>query len=389
MGISVGLDELLAQTDAAFRARFGREAEAVAAAPGRVNLIGEHVDYNEGFVLPAAIDRYTLVAAARLAEPLVRVVSSAMPDGAAIWLDAPLEPAERRWDNYIRGVFAGFQARGVTLPGLDLWIESTVPVGGGLSSSAALEVAVATLLEGLTGLKLAPDDKALLCQRAEHDFADVPCGIMDQFASVYGRRDHALLLDCRSRQLDYVPLADPDVSLLVFDTKVQHDLVQGEYARRRGACRNAAAALGVASLRDLSAEVLQDGRDRLDEEPWRCARHVVTEIARTIEAARAMASSDWARVAELMYASHASLRDDYRVSCPELDCVVETARRLPDVYGCRMTGGGFGGCAVALVRTDRTAQVLAELTEAYRRQTGREPSAFVTRPADGARRLRG
>jgi galactokinase len=237
-------------------------------------------------------------------------------------------------------------------------------------------------------LRLPPDDKALLCQRAEHEFAGVPCGIMDQFASVYGRRDHALLLDCRSRHLDYVALTDPAVSLLVFDTKVHHDLVQGEYARRRAACRAAAAALGVASLRDLSNEPLQAGRGRLDEETWRCARHVVSEIARTLEAAREMANSNWARVADLMYASHASLRDDYRVSCRELDFVVEAARRLPDVLGCRMTGGGFGGCAVALVRTARTAHVLDELTGAYQRQTGREPSAFVTRPADGARLLR-
>ncbi len=386
--MSAALDELLAETDAAFLSQFGRRAEVVAAAPGRVNLIGEHVDYNEGFVLPAAIERYTLVAAARTPDPVVRVVSSAMPDGAAIWLDAPLEPAVRRWDNYVRGVFAGFQARGATLPGLDLLIESTVPVGGGLSSSAALEVAVATLLEALTGLKLPPDEKALLCQRAEHDFADVPCGIMDQFASVYGRRDHAILLDCRSLHLEFVPLADPAVSLLIFDTKVHHDLAQGEYARRRKACRKAALSLGVDSLRDVSMERLETERGRLDEETWHFAHHVVTEIERTLQAARAMAAADWPRVAELMYASHVSLRDDYRVSCPELDFVVATARGLPGVRGCRMTGGGFGGCAVALVRTSDSTEVMRELAAAYRQHTGREPAVFATRPADGARILR-
>ncbi len=387
--MSADLQELLARTDADFRARFGREPEAVAAAPGRVNLIGEHVDYNDGFVLPAAIERYALAAASRRPDPVLRLHSTALPSAVEVRLDQPLRPGEPRWAGYVTGVFAGFQGRGATPPGLDLLLASTVPVGGGLSSSAAVEVACATLLEALTGLRLPLDDKALLCQRAEHEFAGVPCGIMDQFASVYGRCDHALLLDCRSRKLDYVALADPEVSLLIFNTKVHHDLVQGEYARRRAACRTAADALGVASLRDLSAEQLQAGRGRLDEETWRCARHVVTEIARTVEAAQAMAASDWARVAELMHASHASLRDDYRVSCPELDFVVETARGLPDVLGCRMTGGGFGGCAVALVRTARTAQVLANLTDAYRRHTGREPSAFVTRPADGARRLRG
>ena len=387
--MSAALEELLAKTDADFLSMFGRRAEVVAAAPGRVNLIGEHVDYNDGFVLPAAIERYTLVAAARRPDAVVRMASGVMPGTVEFRLDAPLRPAEPRWANYARGVFAGVQARGTSPPGLDLLIESTVPVGGGLSSSAALEVAVATLLEALTGLKLPLDEKALLCQRAEHDFAGVPCGIMDQFASVHGRRDHALLLDCRSRQIDYVPLTDPAVALLIFDTKVHHDLVQGEYARRQAACRNTAAALGVRSLRDVPAEKLEAERGRLDAETYRCARHVVTEIARTVEAARAMASADWPRVAELMYASHASLRDDYRVSCPELDFVVEAARELPGVLGCRMTGGGFGGCAVALVRTEQTAEILSDLTAAYRRHIGRDPAAFVTRPADGACVLRG
>src|SRR5262245_40826798 len=222
--MSAALEELLAQTDADFLRAFGRPAETIAAAPGRVNLIGEHVDYNEGFVLPAAIERHALVAAARRPDPVVRALSSALPGAAEIRLDEPLRPGEPRWANYLRGVLAGFQSRGASLPGLDLLVASTVPVGGGLSSSAALEVACATLLEALTGLALQPDEKALLCQRAEHEFAGVPCGIMDQFASVHGRRDHALLLDCRSRHLNYVPLTDPAVSLLIFDTKVHHDL---------------------------------------------------------------------------------------------------------------------------------------------------------------------
>jgi galactokinase len=211
---------------------------------------------------------------------------------------------------------------------------------------------------------------------------------MDQFAAVLGRRDHALLLDCRSYFLDYVPLTDPAVSLLIFDTRVHHDLAQGEYARRRAACRDAASLLGVASLRDLGWDALERDWGKLDEESWRFARHVVTEIDRTLEAAVGMAASDWGLVGELLYASHDSLRDDYRVSCPELDLVVASARRLPGVFGCRMTGGGFGGCAVALVRTEETERVTHALTEAYRRQTGREPAAFVTRPADGARVLR-
>jgi galactokinase len=361
-----------------------RPAEIVSVAPGRVNLIGEHVDYNDGFVLPAAIERWTAIAAGRRKDHLVRVLSSAMKGSVDIHLDEPLQRSQPQWANYLRGVLAGFQSRGITLPGLDLVIETTVPIGGGLSSSAALEVAMATLLEQVTGHVFNPDDKALLCQRAEHDFAGVPCGIMDQFTAVHGRLDHLLLLDCRSRQIQYVPLLDPSVALLIIDTRVHHNLVEGEYAQRRAACRSAAETLGVASLRDLTEKELQQRKEKLSPEVFRRARHVVTEIARTVEAAEALAAANWSRVADLMCASHASLRDDYQVSCPELDFVAATANLLKGVLGCRMTGGGFGGCAVALVQAQQTEAVMNELAAAYRRHFGHDAALFVTRPVDGA-----
>jgi galactokinase len=260
-------------------------------------------------------------------------------------------------------------------------------LGGGLSSSAALEVATATLLETITGQKLDLVEKALLCQKAEHQYAGVPCGIMDQFISVMGRKDHLLLLDCRSRRTELVPMSDPSVSLLVTNTNVKHALTGGEYAKRRAQCEAGAKALGVASLRDATLATLEQGRGRMEDVVFRRARHVIGEIERTTQAAREIQASHWKAAGELMYASHYSLRDDYEVSCVELDAVVEIARGIGlegGVYGCRMTGGGFGGCTVALVKTEAVAAITKKLAEDYHRKTGIEASQFVSRPADGA-----
>jgi galactokinase len=266
-----------------------------------------------------------------------------------------------------------------------------VPLGGGLSSSAALEVATATLLEAITGQSLDPVAKALLCQQAEHQFAGVPCGIMDQFISVMGRQDHLLLLDCRSRQTELVPMIDPSVALLVTNTNVKHELTGGEYAQRRRQCEATAKALGLASLRDATLASLQQAKDRIDPVAFRRARHVVTEIERTSQTAKAIRASDWRRAGQLMYASHDSLRDDYEVSCAELDAVVEIARSLGrngGVYGCRMTGGGFGGCTVALVKTEAVAAITARISGDYQRKTGIAATIFESRPAAGAALLK-
>jgi galactokinase len=385
------LTELSKSTAAQFAKIHGRSPRWIAAAPGRVNVIGEHTDYNEGFVLPMAIERYTVIAAnpSAGAAPRAQLRSTGTNGGpVVIDLAGPPPPFARgAWANYPAGVLAGFLARGISPGGFDALIQSTVPLGGGLSSSAALEVATATLLEAMTGRTLEPVEKALLCQQAEHQYAGVPCGIMDQFVSVMGRKDHLLLLDCRSRRTELVPMTDPSVALLVTNTNVKHELGSGQYAARRAQCEAAAKALGVSSLRDATAVMLEQAKSRMEDVVFRRARHVIGEIGRTTQAAREIRASNWTTAGELMYASHYSLRDDYEVSCAELDAVVEIARGIGakgGVYGCRMTGGGFGGCAVALVKTDAIDSIMKKIGGDYRRKTGIEPALFVTRPAAGA-----
>lgn len=383
------LNELRDQTAADFERVYGHAPKWIAAAPGRVNVIGEHTDYNDGFVLPMAIDRYTMIAAAP-SQSASRIVlnSSSNDKPATIDLSQPLNPAPKgTWWNYPLGVIAGFRNLGATPAGFDAFIRSTVPLGGGLSSSAALEVATATLLESITGRKLDPVEKALLCQKAEHDYAGMPCGIMDQFISVMGRKDHLLLLDCKSRQTELVPLSDPAVSLLITNTNVKHELTGGEYAQRRAQCEQAAKTLGVQSLRFADMALLVRDKNKLDDVVFRRARHVIGEIERTTRAAKEFRAANWAEAGKLMYASHASLRDDYEVSCAELDAVVEIAQSIGSdggVIGCRMTGGGFGGCTVALVQTAQVDSISQRLAAEYEKRTKIKPTLFVSRPASGA-----
>ena len=384
----MSLQTLAQQTASDFVKAFGREPSWIAAAPGRVNIIGEHTDYNDGFVFPMAIERYTVIAAAPNNLPGITLRSAAGQGVAAIDLGRPLKPGPRgAWSNYPAGVIAGFIARNIVPAGFDAVIHSTVPLGGGLSSSASLEVATATLLEAVTGAKLDPVEKALLCQKAEHDYAGMPCGIMDQFISTLGQKDHVLLLDCRSRRTELVPFTDSTMAILITNTNVKHELTGSEYPTRRRQCEAAALALGVPSLRDATGELLERSRGKLDEVVYRRARHVIGEIARTPLAAAAIRRGDWAEAGTAMYASHASLRDDYEVSCSELDTVVDIARAIGPsggVFGCRMTGGGFGGCAVALVKTGSVDAVVATLGRQYEAATGIAPTMFVSRPAQGA-----
>lgn len=378
-----------------FTKTYGRKPHWIAAAPGRVNVIGEHTDYNDGFVFPMAIDRYTVIAAAPANNAAKRIQLRSTADGAPAEInpDHPFQPAKKgTWFNYPLGVIAGFAARGLKPGPFDALIHSTVPLGGGLSSSAALEVSTATLLEAMTGNKLDPVDKALLAQKAEHEYAGMPCGIMDQFISVMGRKDHILLLDCRSRKTELVPMTDPSVELLITNTNVKHELTGGEYARRRAQCEEAARALGVSSLRDADPAKLEQARAKMNETAYRRAKHVISEIERTVHAAEGVRASNWPTVGQLMYASHASLRDDYEVSCPELDAVVEVAQSIGPqggVFGCRMTGGGFGGCAVALVKADRVPAISERFAAEYEKRTRIKPTLFVSRPAAGATVLNG
>ena len=373
-----------------FQKRFGRSARYVVAAPGRVNLIGEHTDYNDGFVLPMAIDRYTVLAGDIADGEFTRVYSNLMDEQYDIPLVSGDVASLPVWTRYIRGVFDAYREEGINTPAFDVVIDSTVPLGGGLSSSASLEVATATLIETMTGQSVTPVRKALLCQLAEHRGAGVPCGIMDQFSSVLSQAGHLMLLDCRSQETQMVPMTDPSIKVLIINTNVKHELTGGEYAERRSQCEAAAKALGVPSLRDASLALLEEQQDRLDATLFRRARHVVSEIDRTTTAAAAIASARWDEVGELMVASHASLRDDYEVSCEELDLLVAAASDLGierGVIGSRMTGGGFGGCTVSLVKTDSVSSIAEEICDRYRKQTGIEATAFATLPAQGARVL--
>ena len=387
----MSLDVMATRAAQLFARCFGHPPRWLVAAPGRVNLIGEHTDYNDGFVLPMAIRRYILMAADTNTRRQVTLHSETTGETATFGIRPKVERGEPGWSNYVRGVIAGFQKLGKGATGFDAVIESSLPFGGGLASSAALEVATATLLEAMTGPALEPLEKALLCQRAEHDFAGVPCGIMDQFTSILAQEDHALLLDCRSRTATSVAMTDPAVTVLIINTHVRHKLAESEYAKRRSQCEAAARVLKVAALRDATPEALNAARRQMEPAVFRRARHVISENARTVQAAQAIQASDWAKVGELMYASHASLHEDYEVSCPELDTVVEIAQSIGEaggVIGCRMTGGGFGGCAVSLVKTDAVQRTTRALDGAYEKKTGHQVNIFSSRPAAGAGELK-
>ena len=383
------MQDVVSRARAAFAAHFGEAPKWLASAPGRVNLIGEFTDFNDGFVLPMALEMRTAIAAAPNGTPdKVVLRSEATGETVTFSLAEALRPeAKGRWSNYPKGVVAGFMERGIRLQGFDAVIDSSVPIGAGLSSSAALETATASLLEAVSGVQLEPKDKILLCQKAEHTFASVPCGIMDQFISALGRAGQVLLLDCRSLEPTWLPWTDPAVAVLVINTNVKHELSSSGYADRRRSCENAAKVMGVPSLREATLEKLSQVSGLLDDMSIRCARHVIGEIDRTVRAADCIRRSDWSEFGRLMGESHASLRDDYAVSCFELDTAVEIAQgigRQGGVLGCRMTGGGFGGCAVALIETHAQESIVREVSAAYRDRTRIEATLFVSRPAEGA-----
>ena len=391
------MQELLQETLQAFEAKFGRKAQWCVAAPGRVNVIGEHTDYNDGFVFPMAIERCTIIAAAPALESdnlpagQAKVFSLTQEDPAFLTLSGSVQPGDKvRWFDYVQGtVTACMNCKDAEInpqPFVAL-IHSNVPLGGGLSSSASLEVATATLLEAMTGTKIDPVKKAYLCQWAEHEFAKMPCGIMDQFISALGEKDHIMLLDCRSNETTMVPFTSPELGILITNSKVKHALTGSEYPERRSDCETAAKLLGVKSLRDLTPEALEASKAKLTERQYHRAFHVVGEIARTTEAANALAAGNYQRFGELMYASHDSLRDDFEVSCPEIDMLVEIARKIGlagGVYGSRITGGGFGGCTVSLIEMAKVDSIIATLKQEYKAQTGIEVEPFLSRPAQGA-----
>ena len=380
-----------AEVGTEFQHHFRRPAEVVARAPGRVNLIGEHTDYNDGFVLPLALEHNTWVAAAARPDAQLRVLAADLPDEQCWPVNGWSAEALPEWTSYVAGVAALLSRRAGRPVGADLLIRSDVPVAAGLSSSAALEVATASALATLADAPLAGPALADLARQAEHEYAKVPCGIMDQYVSVLARRDHALLLDCRTRTWQHIPLRLGDAVVLIVNSGVRHALAAGEYALRQAQCGQAVAWFrqhdpAVQSLRDLTTADLSANSGGLDPAVLARARHVVTENRRTLDAAAALQAGDVARLGCLLNESHASLRDDYAVSCRELDLLVDIVGRVPGVYGARMTGAGFGGCLVAIVERAAVPSVRRAVRAEYD-ATGPGPATMLVSRAGGGAAL--
>jgi galactokinase len=382
--------ELQQRLIATFVGTFDAAPALVVQAPGRVNLIGEHTDYNDGFVLPCAIDFQTRVAIQSRSDAVVQVVAGDYGQTLDRFrVDAPIERCKRPpWANYVRGVFEVLRERGLPLQGANLAIAGDVPSGAGLSSSASLEVAVGLAVQQLQGLdSLTPTDLALIGQRAENHFVGCQCGIMDQLVSARAQAGQASLIDCRSLDVRAVPVPE-EAALLIVHSRVQRGLVGSAYNERRTQCDEAARRLGVAALRDARPDDLPSPAAVAADLVWRRARHVITENQRTLDAAQALASSDLEHLGELMAASHRSMRDDFEITVPAVDRLVAILQAAIDGEGgARMTGGGFGGCVVAVLPAAHVEAVVAAVQREYRSPDGRAATVYVTRAAAGAARV--
>jgi galactokinase len=379
-------NELLSRLDTRQRAE-----SRVFRAPGRVNLIGEHTDYNDGFVMPVAIGFSTWVVVAPRADRTLSVFSENFHEEVSFDLDDPPAQPRRHWSDYVRGVAWVLEQSGYQLRGAHLEIRGDLPIGTGLSSSASIEVATAYALLSHSGFEVQRVELARLCQRAENDFVGMRCGIMDQFVSCQGEKGKALLLDCRSLEYRLLPLPE-SVRLVICNTMVKHELAAGEYNKRRAECEEGVRHLaqrvnGVSALRDVTLSQLESAGQDLPEVIYRRCRHVISENARVVQAAAALERGDLDEFGRLMGESHRSLRDDYEVSCHELDLMVSFANSLPGTFGARMTGGGFGGCTVNLVSEEIVEEFKTQIANNYKEYTGIPPEIYVCRSADGAREI--
>ena len=375
----------MSQIEKKFLETFGAEPDLVAAAPGRVNLIGEHIDYSDGFVLPFAIKDRTLVAARKRGDSTVRIASAQRRNKIVTVDISKVKPGLKgEWERYALGVL---WALGVK-EGVDLLIDGHVPLGAGLSSSAALECSVATAMNHLFDLGFNLEELARLTQKAENQYVGVPCGIMDQSVSLMATQGSALLLDCSDLTTKNIPfdVASSGLELLIIDTQAHHALTDGGYAERRASCESVVAKLGITSLRELSMEQLENSRGLLTETEFVRARHAVTEMKRVLECVEALSNSDFAKVGQLINQSHTSLRDDYTVSCPELDTAVEAALAA-GALGSRMVGGGFGGSAIALIQASKTTETIKAVEKAFSSKGFKAPRFFTSLPSQGAELL--
>ncbi|HUO15483.1 MAG TPA: galactokinase [Verrucomicrobiae bacterium] len=380
-------DSIVDHLTSLFRVKFGSGAR-IFFAPGRVNLIGEHTDYNDGFVLPAAIGFYTWVAAAERDDRNLQAYSDLYDEQITFSLDELSGSPRKHWSDFVRGVAAVLLEAGHNLSGANLLIHGEVPLGAGLSSSASVEIAAALALTGVSAIDLPPLELVKLCQKAEHEYVGTRCGIMDQFAANFSCAGNALFLDCRSLDYRLLPLPT-NLRLLICNSMVRHELASGEYNLRRSDCEAGVRLLRpqlpkITALRDVTMEDLERYRSNLPERIYRRCRHVITENRRVLQAAGALESADAEQFGQLMYQSHASLRDDYEVSCKELDLLVSLASRFDGVFGSRMTGGGFGGCTVNLVRAGSSAAFQHEIAQAYKKETGIAPTVYICEPSRGA-----
>ena len=393
-GVISMLHPIIAQARDAFESVFEGQADVVVQAPGRVNLIGEHTDYNEGFVFPSAIDRWAVVAARSRADSGVRIYSAMHEEVAEFQVDDVLE-AQGNWADYPKGVVREFQKLGHSLCGFDAAIVGNVPMGAGLSSSAAVEMAVGKGMVVLNRIEISGPELALLGQRAENHFVGVNCGIMDQFISANGRAGHALFLDCRDLSFELVPLFGDGVQIVICNSGVTRGLTDSAYNDRRSACESGvsllAGAMGtdIRALRDVSMEVLDAYGGALSETVLKRCRHVITENERTQRAVVLLSKGDLSEFGALMVASHESLRDDYEVSGKELDLLVEIALNVPGVFGARMTGAGFGGCTVNIVERDAVSDLTDAINERYSKATGLTPEIYDCSAVNGAEQVGG
>ncbi|HEY8345156.1 MAG TPA: galactokinase [Bacillota bacterium] len=387
----MSLKERLVAIEQAFTRIFGDgQGLTIGRAPGRVNLIGEHTDYNDGFIFPMAIDFDIVMAARKRSDRMVRIHAIDLGKTVEFSLMTPLTPESGEgWSNYSKGVLWAMQQAGARLPGLEMAFSGTVPPGSGLSSSAALEVATAIVVQKLAGFQSSLPVLARLCQRAENDFVGMRCGIMDQFISLIGEQGHALFLDCRNLSYEQIPLQLGAYKILICQSGVKHSLVDSEYNRRREQCETGVRILAesypeVRALRDVTLEMLNSCESWLPPVVYKRCLHVISENERVLKSINALKAGDLAAFGELINQSHDSLRDLYEVSCEEVDLLVELARKVPGVLGARITGGGFGGCTVNLIRADAVQEFIGYVLPTYKKETGIEAQIYLSTAARGA-----